>query len=358
MRPTRIFKVDPFSPSQEYIQEAVSCLCDGQVICLPTDTVYGLGCNYLSEKARERIYEIKGRSFSKPLAIAVYDVSLIENFIFPLPLWVYKVADNLLPGPLTVVLPYLESETLAFRIPSSLLCLRILEEFSNPIWLTSANRSGYEDCFSGEEVIKEFNGVVDLIIDEGETRFRQPSTVIRMGNEEIEIIRQGPITKDQLMRVVTTKNIMFVCTGNSCRSVMAEALFSKYVGKLRPELEGKIKCMSCGTTTIEGLPASDSTLEILKREEGIDFSTHKATECGFWNLKRQDVIFVAQQNHLRYIKENYPYFKDKVYLLLEYVDLPFEGGYDIPDPIGRSDEFYYRILALIKEAVMRLIRRL
>ena len=330
MAETKILKVDSFSPREEYIQEAVSYLCEGKVICLPTDTVYGIGCNYLSEKARTRIYEIKGRDFSKPLAIAVYDISLIENFVFPLPLWVYKIADNLLPGPLTVVLPYLENETLAFRIPSSLLCLRILEEFSNPVCLTSANKSGSENCFSGQRAIQEFNGEVDLILDEGETRFKHPSTIVQMGLRGIEILRQGPITREQLEWVVAMKNIMFVCTGNSCRSVMAEALFLKYLNELRPDLKGKIKCMSCGITTIEGLPASDSTLEILRREESIDFSNHRATECRFWNLKRQDVIFVAQQSHLRYIKENYPYFRDKVYLLLEYVDLPFEGSYDIP----------------------------
>lgn len=147
------------------------------------------------------------------------------------------------------------------------------------------------------------------------------------------------------------KNILFVCTGNSCRSVMAEGLFKKMVEHRADEFHVE----SAGTGTVDGFPASPETVKVM-RDEGIDVSQHSGQCLRSEMIIKADKIFVMEKMHKDWILRHVPEVKNKVFLLTEF----HAAGYgatddmDIPDPIRMSDSFYRNVLAVIRDCVKKI----
>ena len=144
------------------------------------------------------------------------------------------------------------------------------------------------------------------------------------------------------------KRILFVCTGNSCRSVMAEGLFRKI-------MEGranKISCSSAGISAMDGFPSTEETIRAMK-EEGVDVSGHQSRRLTQKMIQNSDKIFVMEKIHKDWVLSMDPQAKDKVHLLAEYAStgdsrMPATG---IPDPIRMSDQFYRNVLNVIYDCV-------
>lgn len=174
------------------IDNAVRILKNGGVIAYPTDTVYGIGCDALNQEAIKRVFELKGRDYSKPLSIACLNVRMVEKYAY-VPKEIAKIFQELLPGPFTILLKKKKSITnlvsanmkkVGVRIPDNELCLNVIKQFDNPIITTSAN-------ISGEDEINDFKDLqipVDYII-KGKCKFNQPSTVF--DPEGNKILREG-----------------------------------------------------------------------------------------------------------------------------------------------------------------------
>ena len=181
---------------EDKISKAVSILKKGGVIIYPTETVYGLGADIQNKEAVDRIYGIKGRETTKSVSIACLkgdigkyaEISDMAKFLI----------DNFLPGPVTLVLKKKEtvpewitaSDYVGIRVPENKTVQEILKKFRGAIVTTSANVSGKKDATSGKGVSKEVKEKVDLIIDEGETKYKGPSTVVQV-NGKIKILRHG-----------------------------------------------------------------------------------------------------------------------------------------------------------------------
>lgn len=144
------------------------------------------------------------------------------------------------------------------------------------------------------------------------------------------------------------KNILFVCLGNSCRSVMAEGYF-RYLIKSQAD---NFLVGSAGVGAIDGYPSSAETLKLLK-SEGIDMSSHKSRRITAPMVRTADKIFVMEQSHRDFIVGNWPEASEKTHLLTEYMPSKFGkgAGIDIPDPIRMSDGFYSNVYQVIKECV-------
>jgi len=202
-----IIKIDPKSPKITDIKKAIGVLESGGLIIYPTDTAYGLGANALDEKAVRKVYEIKGRDFSKPTHVVVRDWKMIEELAETNHL-AKKLFDKFLPGPLTIILPKKKTvpdiltaglQTVGVRIPNNNLTIKLSNHLTFPYTTPSANKSGGKTPYSIEDVKKELDiSKIDLILDAGKLSFNPPSTIIDLSGSDPKILREGPILKEEI----------------------------------------------------------------------------------------------------------------------------------------------------------------
>lgn len=191
--------------TDEALKEAVKVLKRGGVIIYPTDTLYGLGADATSSKAKKKIYKIKGRNFHKPLSICVADLNQAKKFV-KFDSLSLQITKKFLPGPLTLVLPqkkeikYVSQKgKIAVRIPDNTFTLKLLKRFGKPITATSANLSGEKDPAKLSDINNKVKSQCDLIIDGGNFKFKKPSTVFDV--ESKKILREGAVSKRKLAKL-------------------------------------------------------------------------------------------------------------------------------------------------------------
>lgn len=186
---------------EKELQEVVKCLDEGGIIIFPTDTVYGIACNAYEEESIKEIFEMKHRDYTKPINVLTDSVEKIKE-IAKLSKKEQELVEKYMPGALTTILDKKESlpsiltanlDTVGVRIPNHEIALRILNSVNYPLATTSANSSGEKDGVKIEDFIEEFKGKVDYIIDGGPTKIQVASTIIRVEEEAIKILREGSI---------------------------------------------------------------------------------------------------------------------------------------------------------------------
>ena len=144
------------------------------------------------------------------------------------------------------------------------------------------------------------------------------------------------------------KNILFVCTGNSCRSVMAEGFLRRMAEEAKLELE----VSSAGVGAIDGYPATEETVKTMK-EYGIEMGVHRSRRLTREMAKEADLIFVMETFHKNAVLKQWPDMASKTFLLAEYAQTPMPWGkeIDIPDPIRMSSSFYQNVSRVIRDCV-------
>jgi tRNA threonylcarbamoyl adenosine modification protein (Sua5/YciO/YrdC/YwlC family) len=193
-----VFRINPSNPQKRLIDKAVSLLKEGGVIAYPTDTIYGLGCDMYNKKAIQRIYQIKKRDPQKPFSFICSDLKNISLYA-QVTNQAYKIMKRYLPGPYTFILlgtklvPKImttKRKTVGIRVPDNNICLSLVKTLGNPIISTSVGFSG-GTILSDPSLIEEtFGTQIDLTIDGGMLA-NQPSTIISLIDDEIEVIREG-----------------------------------------------------------------------------------------------------------------------------------------------------------------------
>ena len=194
-------------PDPEGLDEIVRTLAGGGVVCLPTDTLYGLAVDAASEGAIERLYRLKGRPPVKPVILLVDSLETARQVSDPPPGF-DRIAAHFWPGPITFILPAIEgisakltagTGTIGLRWPDAPLPVRVVRALGRPITSTSANRSGMPEARSADRIAAELAGV-DLVVDQGPLEERQASTLVDLTTDPPELVREGPVSWDRLSR--------------------------------------------------------------------------------------------------------------------------------------------------------------
>lgn len=200
----------PLDTSGVMRTEVISCLQNGGVVAIPTESFYALAAVATNPLAVARVNTIKGRPKHKPILSLIGDRSQLRTLAKEVP----SVADLLIrhfwPGPLTIIFPACSglpeeltagTGTIGIRQPAVRGLLTLLREIA-PLTGTSANRSDEPPTCTAEEVEQTLGHELDLIIDEGPTAGGKPSTLVDL-NDQIRVVREGPITHQQLKDVLT-----------------------------------------------------------------------------------------------------------------------------------------------------------
>lgn len=192
----KILKTNQNEVDKKVIDEAVKVLADGGVILYPTDTVYGLGANIFNRKAVKKVYNIKKRSYLKPVSLLVSSKDAIP-LVSKASLNQLNFIDKYLPGPYTFILKKSKivprhltsgSANVGVRVPKSEIACSLAKIF--PITTTSANLSNKDTLDTPEEILKQLGCEVDLIIDVGPLKFGNPSTIIDLTGEEPVFVKR------------------------------------------------------------------------------------------------------------------------------------------------------------------------
>jgi L-threonylcarbamoyladenylate synthase len=197
----------------EGVVVAVEVVGKGGVICYPTDTVYGLGCNPLNSSAVERVMRVKGER-TKPMPVLVKDLESAER-LAQFSDRARKLARGFWPGPLTMVLPaspllpriLVPNGTVGLRSPKLAICLELLGLCSGALVGTSANATGKPPALSAGDVVRELGDKIDLVLDGGSLPLGVASTVIDLAKPKPTILREGPIGIQEIVRCLREENL-------------------------------------------------------------------------------------------------------------------------------------------------------
>ncbi|MDW7773012.1 MAG: L-threonylcarbamoyladenylate synthase [Desulfobulbaceae bacterium] len=194
-----LLEINPYNPQPRLISQVIDILHKGGVICYPTDTMYGIGCDIFNQKAVKRVYQLKRRPKHKPFSFMCYDLKNISEYGH-VGNTAYRLMRKCLPGPYTFVLSgtkvvpkimLTHQKTVGIRVPDHPICSDLINSLGNPILNTSALlEKGGEVPLDGYDVNELFGNQVDLIIDGGQI-VPQPSTVVSLIDDQPEILRKG-----------------------------------------------------------------------------------------------------------------------------------------------------------------------
>lgn len=357
---------------RDVVHRAVQVLAEGGLVALPTETVYGLAASALDPRAVERLLQAKGRPSGQPMTLAIKSADEARDYVPDMPPLAHRLARRCWPGPITLVLDsaHPESlvhrlpeqtrqavspgETIGLRVPGHEVVLDVLRLLVGPLVLSSANRSGRADSVTAQEVLAELGDRVDLVLDDGECRYAKPSSVVRVHDGWYEVLRAGVVPEKTLQRLASMM-ILLVCTGNTCRSPMAEAICRRLVAeqlKCRgDELEDRgVVIASAGTSAAMGGWASPEAVQVVA-EMGASLEGHETQPLSEPLVRHADVIWTMTRAHRDAILAQWPEAAARTELLAP-------DGSDVPDPIGGPIERYRQCAEQIRRHLERRIEQL
>ena len=324
----RMVRVNSAKPQARAIAEAADVLRRGGLVILPTDTVYGVAAAPGNE---EKIYNAKSRDRGKPIPLLVADTAGVDRCGGAMGWRARLLARRYWPGPLTLVLPVAKG-TEGFRVPDHPVALALIRAAGGALRVTSANLSGAPAARDAQSAAEALAGSVELVLDAGPSPLGAESTVVEAIGDTLRVLRAGAIPQAAIM---AKPMVLFVCTGNVCRSPMAEYLLKHWLG---PDPKWDVK--SAGVSTDDGMPASEAASVVLA-EKGIDLSSHASNQLDRGLVDAAQLIVVMTGAHRDIVLRRFPEARNRIFLLKSFGHTARDE--DVEDPIGMSVDEYRRV---------------
>jgi len=363
-------KVSTDKPARKVVERAVSVLKSGGVIIYPTDTLYGFGALVDNPQALARIYQIKKREQEKPFSLLIDNRTDAESIVGKMTLRERKIFDLLFPGKITLLIKARKAihiaglenlDRIGFRIPDSNLCRQLVKRCASPISSSSVNISKKQNLGNIREIGREFGRNVDLILDGGPLKSLKGSSVLDISSSPPILVREGEISKQKLekklgleIRIGNHRKfiITFICSGNICRSPMAEGIMRNKL--IKDIFKNKVEINSAGTLD---LPTSTASIESIKvaAQHQVDLNNHLSRHVDRLIIDQAHLVFCMAENHYEYLTHVFPEGQDKIFLLKRFENEGLVGDASIADPIGKNDTFYRRIYKEIEQEIERIL---
>jgi tRNA threonylcarbamoyl adenosine modification protein (Sua5/YciO/YrdC/YwlC family) len=349
---TEILRLDGSSADDSKIRTAARAVRDGKLVAFPTETVYGLATNADDPQALRRLSDVKRRDPSKPYAMMIPDEGHVENYVGQVPELAHKLMRMFWPGPLTIVVRMPDGRTVGLRLPDHPVARALVAWAGCPVAAPSANRSGAEPPVTAEEVLQQLGKEIDLVLDGGPAHRGLSSTVALVRDQEVEVLREGPVPEAEILGA-RDYQVLFVCSGNSCRSPIAQALLENILKERRGRFprgrQGRsYRVASAGTGVMTEGNVNELAAQVMA-ELDLDISAHRSRPLSMGMVAAADKIYTMTDRHRATILEMVPEARDRVEKL--------DPADDILDPAGSDIEAYRecrdRIATLVEKIAVK-----